>query len=89
MALDRCGVYRLEAPAQLEGMRLFVHLDLDVLDPEVLPASFPVPGGLSPQALRRFLAEVVAVADVVGAEITAAAPGHAQLVADAIAPLLA
>jgi arginase len=89
VALDRCGVYRLERPAQLQGMRLFVHLDLDVLDPAVLPASFPAPGGLSPQALRRFLAEVVAVADVVGAEITAAAPGHAQLVADAIAPLLA
>jgi len=69
-------------------MRLFVHLDLDVLDPDVFPASFPAPGGLSPQALRDFLAQVGAVADVVGAEITAAAPGHAELVAGAITPLL-
>jgi arginase len=89
VALDRCGVYRLEEPAQLSGMTLFVHLDLDVLDPEVFPASFPAPGGLSPVALRELLAEVVRVADVVGAEVTAAAPGYGEVAADAIAPLLA
>jgi arginase family enzyme len=89
VALDRCGVYRLEDPAQLAGMKLFVHLDLDVLAPEVFPASFPAPGGLSPQALRDLLAEVVAVADVAGAEVTSAAPGHGEVAADAIGPLLA
>ena len=88
VALDRCGVYRLEEPAQLAGMTLFVHLDLDVLDPEVFPASYPAAGGLSPRALRELLAQVVRVADVVGAEITAAAPGYGEVAADAIAPLL-
>ena len=89
VALDRCGVYRLEEPGQLEGMELYVHVDLDVLDPAVHPASFPVPGGMTVEGLNGFLTDVVRVADVVGAEITCAAPGHAGVVAGAIAPLLA
>jgi arginase family enzyme len=89
VALDRCGVYLTREPAQLEGMELFVHVDLDVLDPDAHPASFPVPGGLSPVALREFLSAVARVATVVGAEVTAAAPGYGEVAADAIAPLLA
>jgi arginase len=89
VALDRCGVYLTQEPAQLEGMELFVHVDLDVLDPDAHPASFPAPGGLSPVALREFLSAVVRVATVVGAEVTAAAPGYGEVAADAIAPLLA
>ena len=81
--------HRLGEPAQLEGMELFVHVDLDVLDPLAFPASFPVPGGLSPTGLREFLTRATAVATLVGAEITSAAPGHGELAADAIAPLLA
>ena len=89
VALDTNGVYRLEEPGQLAGMTLFVHVDLDVLDPEFLPASFPAPGGLSPEALNGLLTEVVQVAVVVGAEVTSAAPGCAGMIAGAIAPLLA
>jgi arginase family enzyme len=89
VALDRCGVHLTQEPAQLEGMELFVHVDLDVLDPDAHPASFPVPGGLSPVALREFLSAVARVATVVGAEVTAAAPGYGEVAADAIAPLLA
>jgi arginase family enzyme len=89
VALDRCGVHRVEDPAQLAGLKLFVHVDLDVLDPLAFPARFPAPGGLSPAALRAFLERVTAVSGLVGAEITAAAPGHGELAADAIAPLLA
>jgi arginase family enzyme len=89
VALDRCGVYRIEDAAPLEGMTLFVHVDLDVLDPDLFPASFPAAGGLSPLALHEFLEDVDHVADVVGAEVTSAAPGYGRLVADAIAPLLA
>lgn len=88
VALDRCGVHRLGDPAQLEGMELFVHVDLDVLDPEFHPASFPAPLGLAPAALLEVLSYVAAEATLVGAEITAAAPGYAQVAADAIAPLL-
>lgn len=89
VALDRCGVHRLGEPAQLEGMELFVHIDLDVLDPEFHPASFPAPLGLAPAALLEVLSYVAAEATLVGAEITSAAPGYAQVAADAVAPLLA
>jgi arginase len=89
VALDRSGVHRVEDPAQLEGLELFVHLDLDVLDPLAFPASFPAPGGLSPTGLHDFLELALAAGTLVGAEVTAAAPGHGELVADAIAPLLA
>jgi len=89
VALDRTGVHRVQDPAQLEGLELFVHVDLDVLDPDAHPATFPAPGGLSPVGLREFLAAAAAAGTIVGAEITAAAPGHGELAADAIAPLLA
>jgi arginase family enzyme len=69
-------------------LELFVHIDLDVLDPRAFPARFPVPGGLTPRSLRGFLAEVVGVCTIVGAQITSAAPGHATVAADAIKPLL-
>jgi arginase family enzyme len=56
-ALDRCPVY--------------VHLDLDVLDPSSFPAQFPAPGGLSPDKLYDVLEAVVDGCELVGAEITA------------------
>jgi arginase family enzyme len=89
VALDRGGVHRVDDAAQLEGLEVFVHLDLDVLDPDVFPARFPVDGGLEPDELRAFLAAASASASILGAEITSAAPGHGAIVADAIAPLLA
>ncbi len=88
VGLDLSGVHRIEDPGQLESLELFVHLDLDVLDPEFLPASFPAPGGLTPAGLRSFLAAAVAAGTFIGAEITSHAPGHGRLVAEAIAPLL-
>ena len=52
----------------LAGKPVYVHLDLDVLDPSVLPAQFAVPGGLSLDDLRDVLSSLE---DVVGIEITA------------------
>jgi arginase family enzyme len=89
VALDRGGVHLVDDPALLDGLEVFVHLDLDVLDPSVFPAQFPVDGGLLPAELRAFLAEACAACTILGAEITSAAPGHGELVVDAIAPLLA
>ncbi|MEA2190100.1 MAG: arginase [Solirubrobacteraceae bacterium] len=88
VALDLGGVHRIDEPAQLEGLELFVHIDLDVLDPDVYPAQFPVPGGMAPPELRAFLAHAAGVCTIVGAEITSAAPGHGELIVDAITPLL-
>jgi arginase len=88
VALDLGGVHRIDYPELLEGLEVFVHVDLDVLDPQVHPAKFPVPGGLSGSELRAFLAEVASVCTIVGAEVTSAAPGHSEMIVDAITPLL-
>jgi len=88
VALDRGGVHLIDHAAQLDGLEVFVHLDLDVLDPDVFPAVFPVDGGLLPTELRAFLAEIAKSCMIVGAEITAAAPEHGELAVDAITPLL-
>ncbi len=87
------GVGLVESPAQLasllDGRPVFVHLDLDVLDPSVLPAKFPAPGGLSDGGLRTLLAEVAEAVDLVGAEITGLlAPDRARRVATMVEPLL-
>ena len=92
--LDTRGVGMVERPSQLVellgGRRVFVHLDLDVLDASVLPAQFPAPGGLSDGGLRTLLSEVCAAAAVVvGCEITAlAVPDRARRVATIVDPLI-
>ena len=93
--LDRAGV-RLVAPdlvaAAVAGERVFVHLDLDILDPSILPGAVPAPGGLSLGELRALLSDIAASAAIVGLEVTAFdPPEHDHLVeplAEAIAPLL-
>ena len=60
-----------EVAERLRGLPVYVHLDLDVLDPSILPSQFPVDHGLSDTGLRTLLAEVKASCDVVGAEVTA------------------
>ena len=81
---------------RLAGMPVYIHLDLDVLDPSVFPAQFPVEGGLSDGGLRRLLAEVAGATEIIGIEITAfEAPedeletaGLAELVTAIVDPLL-
>ena len=72
--LERAGVGT--APPEklagaLEGEAIYVHLDLDVLDPSEFPAQFPAPEGLSSQGLRDLLGELAEGSRVVGLEITA------------------
>lgn len=68
------------APASLAGLppagaAVYVHLDLDVLNPDVMPAvAVPTPGGLSPASLVQALTAVLAVHDVVGVGITEYVP---------------
>ena len=55
----------------LDGRPVYVHLDLDVLDPGAFPAQFPAPGGLQPDKLYDLLEAVVEDSAVVGVEVTA------------------
>jgi arginase len=85
-----------ELADRLTGRPVYVHLDLDVLDPSVLAAQFPASGGLSDGGLRMLLAEVADSAEVLGVEITAfeapdddaSTDGLAELIASIVEPLL-
>ena len=100
--LDLAGVTRVDRCSEVadavDGTDVYVHLDLDVLDPDTFPAQFEVAGGLGDDGLRTLLDEVAQAATrVVGIEITAfEAPEDreqrarlAALAADAVMPLLA
>ena len=72
--VDTTGVKNVrpsEVAERLAGHKVYVHLDMDVLDPTILPAQFAVPGGLSDTGLRTLLADVAEQCDVVGLEVTA------------------
>lgn len=89
--LDTNGVVRVSRPStlaqHLRGMEVFVHLDLDVLDPSVMPAHFPAEGGLSDGGLRLLLGEVAEMCTIVGAEVTSASPDHAEMLGLVVEPL--
>jgi arginase len=55
----------------LDGAPVYLHLDLDVIDPEEFPAQFPAPGGLPAEKLYDLLEAVAADCELVGMEITA------------------
>jgi arginase family enzyme len=68
----------------LDGAPVFIHLDLDVLDPEEFPASFPAPGGLSSDKLYDLMEAVADDSELVGIEVTAfEAPHDPDELADA------
>jgi arginase len=91
--MERAGLHALPAAAvaaAVRGERVFVHVDLDVLDPSEMPFSFPAAHGMALPALRALLADVAATAEVCGVEVTStASPGAAPRLADMLAPLLA
>jgi arginase len=54
----------------LDGAPVFIHLDLDVIDPEHFPAAVPAPGGLHPDRLYDLLDSVLEDSELAGVEIT-------------------
>ncbi|WP_354701128.1 N(omega)-hydroxy-L-arginine amidinohydrolase [Paraconexibacter sp. AEG42_29] len=90
--LERQGVGTVDRPGALadllDARKVFIHLDLDILDPSVLPSDFPAPGGLDHEQLRRLLDLVCGAAEVVGVEVTGAHPDHTDALAETLAPLL-
>jgi arginase len=91
------GIARPSEVAELlRSEEVYIHLDLDVLDPDVLPSQFAVPHGLSDTGLRTLLGELSRSASVIGLEVTAfEAPEddaerarRVDLIAGILAPLL-
>lgn len=54
----------------LDRAPVYVHLDLDVIDPEVLPAQYPEPEGLAAEKLFDVLEAVAETSELVGLEVT-------------------
>ena len=83
--VDRAGV---QTGVPDEGP-VYVHLDLDGLDPSVMPVQFPVPGGLSAGEVREVLAGLVRDGRLVGLEVTALEhPERVDAVAGLLEPVL-
>ncbi len=89
--LERNGVGTVDRPGALadllDARKVFIHLDLDILDPEVLPADFPADGGLDFEQLHRLLDLVCGAADLVGIEVTGAHPDFVDEIAEALSPV--
>jgi arginase len=67
---------------------VYVHLDVDGLDPSVMPVQFPVPGGLQAAEVQDVLAALVAAGRLVGLEVTAFEhPEHLDLVVAMLEPV--
>jgi arginase family enzyme len=86
--LETRGVHLVQDASTLEGLDVYLHVDLDVLDPTVMPARFPVPDGATPERLRSLLADVASVCTIIGAEVTSIAPAHATLARQVLDPIL-
>jgi arginase len=68
----------------VDGAPVFIHLDLDVIDPEEFPAAVPAPGGLSSDKLYDLMEAVAEDSELVGIEVTAfEAPDDQDELADA------
>ena len=80
----------------IDGAPVYVHLDVDVIDPEAVPVQDPVPGGLPPEKLYDLLEAVVEESELVGFEVTAfdmpedeeARQAAAEVVIHVLEPLL-
>jgi arginase family enzyme len=90
--MERAGLRAVPAAAvarSVRGERVFLHIDLDVLDPSEMPFSFPAAHGMALVALRALLADIAAAAEVCGVEVTStASPGAAARLADMLEPLI-
>ncbi|HEX4802310.1 MAG TPA: arginase family protein, partial [Myxococcaceae bacterium] len=102
--MQRAGVLRVDPSGEfalkplreaLQRAPLWIHVDLDVVDPsENFAVSHPVPGGISFARLATLLGELAALAEIRGVEICGYQPAIdpqralPSLIAAAMAPLL-
>ena len=90
--LDPGEKVEVEAAGVHEGVPddgpVYVHLDVDGLDPSVMPVQFPVPGGLQAAEVRDVLARLVGDGRLVGLEVTAFEhPEHLDVVLEILEPV--
>ena len=90
--LDPGEKVEVEAAGVGEGVPaegpVYVHLDVDGLDPSVMPVQFPVPGGLQAAEVRDVLARLVGDGRLVGLEVTAFEhPEHLDVVLEILEPV--
>jgi arginase len=99
-AIDASGLAERDTiaggAAHLAGRPLWLHLDMDVLDPELTHAAdFPAPGGLTAEQFADDLALAVAGRDVVAVSVCCGNPRRDadgsgfRAIAAALAPLVA
>lgn len=73
----------------IDGAPVFLHLDPDVLDPEVYPdAEFPSPGGLREDKLYDLIESVADTCEVVGVEVGSFRGEDTELIARVLEPVL-
>ena len=90
--LDPGEKVEVEAAGVHEGVPpdgpVYVHLDVDGLDPLVMPVQFPVPGGLLAGEVRDVLARLAGDGRLVGLEVTAFEhPEHLDLLLELLEPV--
>jgi len=79
----------VEAIARTGASRVYIHVDLDVLDPaEIDGVGYPEPFGLSVQQLVQAISEIRASYPLVGAGITEFAPSTPEAASDDLPSIL-
>jgi agmatinase len=65
------------AAARQRGSKVYISIDIDVLDPGFAPATgTPAPGGFAPIDLLRFIRQLVLELDVVAFDVMEVAPPY-------------
>ena len=54
----------------VDGRKVWLHVDCDVMEPTQFPAEYVVPNGMAPATLRALLRRIVSHAELVGFELT-------------------
>ena len=79
----------VETIAQTDASRVYIHVDLDVLDPaEIDGVGYPEPFGLSAQQLVQAISEIRASYPLLGAGITEFAPSTPEAASDDLPSIL-
>jgi agmatinase len=81
--LEQNNYWIQEAIASIKTRKVFLTIDLDGLDPAIMPGvGTPVPGGLQWYPLLSFLKTLFATYEVIGSDVMELAPIHGNVVSE-------